>query len=86
MATLPKMRGKYSPTEVLGTWRELMEALPTMNETELKAALDKELSKPNEEQRADIILRLHRRYSKLRQDRELHEMLPDTKERNSEHV
>lgn len=62
----------YQPEEVLANWRELLEALPHMDESELKAALDKEVGG---ERRGDFIKRLHRRYNKLRSERELEEYL-----------
>lgn len=72
---LPKARKAYSPDEVLAGWREMRQAIPYMNETELKKALDEEMAKPDEDRRGDIVLHLHRRYSKLRQKRELAELL-----------
>lgn len=66
------MKGKYTPAAVLENWRALLEALPNMNEEELKSALNEEVSG---ERRKDFITRLHRRYNKLRSERELEEML-----------
>lgn len=65
-------RERYSPKRVLANWRELMEALPHMNEKELKAALEEEVSG---ERRKDFMMRIHRRYNKLRSERELEEYL-----------
>jgi len=65
-------KGKYTPEKVLENWRELLEALPHMDEDELKAALDAEVSGAR---RKDFIVRLHRKYNKLRSERELEEML-----------
>lgn len=78
-----KIREKYKPDEVLAGWREMRQALPYMNEAELKKALDEELKRPENERRSDIILHLHRRFSKVRQKRELSELLPNYKERES---
>lgn len=64
--------GRYKPETVLANWRELMEALPHMNEDELELALKKEL---DGERRADFIRRLHRKFNKLRSERELEEYL-----------
>jgi len=62
----------YPPDRVLADWRELIQALPHMDEQELKAALDHESSGAR---RKDFITRLHRRYNKLRGERELEELL-----------
>lgn len=62
----------YTPRKVLENWREMLEALPHMDEKELKAALDAEVTG---ERRKDFITRLHRRYNKLRSERELEEYL-----------
>lgn len=69
-----QIREKYAPLVVLFSWRELLEALPYMNEYECKAALDEEVSKPKGDRRWDMIERLHRRYCRLRQEREIDEM------------
>lgn len=68
------VRREYRPRRVLNTWREVMQALPHMNEKELRAAINVEKEKPSEEQRKDILLRLHRRYCVVRQDREMEEI------------
>lgn len=70
-----KIRARYKPDIVLANWREVIDALPHMNETELKAALDKEMAKPEAERRNDVLGRLHRRYTKVRQEREKQELL-----------
>lgn len=70
-----KIRERYRPEVVLASWRDVNEALPDMNEGELLAALQKESRKPVDERRNDVILRLHRRYTKVRQERELEEYL-----------
>lgn len=67
-----KPRERYSPARVLSNWRELVEAIPHMNEDELRVALDHEV---HGEKRQDFIVRLHRRYTKVRQERELEEYL-----------
>ncbi len=53
----------------------MIDMISEMNETELKKALDVEAAKPRKERREDIIHRLHRRFSKVRQERELQELL-----------
>jgi hypothetical protein len=63
---------RYAPARVLENWKEMMEALPYMNEDELLACLKRELKG---ERRKDFIVRLHRRYTKLRSERELEEYL-----------
>lgn len=65
-------RKKYTPEKVLENWRELLEALPHMNEEELRVAVEAEASGAR---RKDFIIRLHRRYNKLRSERELEEIL-----------
>jgi hypothetical protein len=69
------IRRKYKPDRVLASWRTLAQALPKMNERELMAALNREVVRPSDEKRRDIIHRLHRRYTKIRQERELEEYL-----------
>lgn len=54
------------------TWETMMLALTTMSETELEAALEYELS---HEKRRSVIMRLHRRFSRIRKERELREYL-----------
>ena len=73
MAT--RIRNDYKPAKVLATWRTQAEALPEMNEKELLASLREESSRPSDHKRRDIIFRLHRKYNKLRQERELQEYL-----------
>jgi len=70
-----KIREQYKADVVLATWRDLLESIPYMNEAELLAALEQETSKPKAERRVDIVERIHRRYSRMRQDRELQEYL-----------
>lgn len=65
-------KGNFPPEKVLKDWRELIQAIPLMDEEELKAALNVEVSG---ERRKDFIIRLHRRYNKLRSERELEELL-----------
>lgn len=55
-------------------WRTLLKALPKMTEEELANALKLEANKPKGKRRQDVILRLHRRYSKVRQAREFKEL------------
>lgn len=54
------------------TWQSIVDALPSMNEKQLRRALAKEVSGPK---RKDVIVRLHRRFTKIRQQRELTEYL-----------
>lgn len=70
------LRAKYSPETVLSNWSELIRKVGRMNEEELRASLDKEV---HGEKRQDFVLRLHRRYSKLRARRELSEYLSEAK-------
>lgn len=70
------VRDRYTPERVLENGRELYEALPHMNESELLAALRAELKRPGEK-RKDFITRLHRKYSRFRQERELEEYLKE---------
>lgn len=65
----------YEAKEVLESWRSVLQALPHMSESELLAALEVEAARSKEERRVDVIVRLHRKYGKLRQERELQEML-----------
>jgi len=65
-------RKKFAPEKVLEDWREMIQAVPHMNEGELKAAIEAEVSGAR---RKDFIIRLHRRYNKLRGERELEEYL-----------
>lgn len=53
----------------------MIDAIGKMSESELKRALDMEAAKPRDERREDMIHRLHRRFSKIRQERELQELL-----------
>jgi hypothetical protein len=65
--TVKKVRAQFAPRTVLKTWRGLIEVLPDMNEREVKAALRYE---KNGERRKDLLMRLHRRLSTLRTERE----------------
>lgn len=78
-----KVREKFAPDVVLEGWREMRQALPYMNEAELKKALDEELKRPDEDRRNDIIIHLHRRFTKVRQKREIREYIPNYKEKES---
>lgn len=62
-------------SESLETWRTMMDSITKMSEAELEAALNQEISKPKEEQRQDLIVRLHRRFTRIRKERELEEYL-----------
>lgn len=72
---------KEKPPEIFGTdtvletWRTLLQAMPYMTEDECLAALKEETRRPKDERRMDIISRLHARYTKLRQKRELQELM-----------
>lgn len=69
-----QIRPNYEPEKILSEgWRAILEALPYMTEAELKAAIDKEST--SDERRIDVIVRLHRRYSRVRQEREIQELL-----------
>ena len=65
-----EVREKYAPEKVLQTWATVMQAIVYMNEDELKAALEAELEG---QRRKDIILRLHRKFNRLRGEREMKE-------------
>ena len=58
--------------EALASWTVLNKEINNFNEEELKSMLDFECMTKN---RKDIIKRLHQRYSKLRGQRELRELL-----------
>ena len=49
------------------TWRKLVPRVGRMNEEEIKALLNYEVSTTN---RSSVVLRLHQRYTKLRMFRE----------------
>lgn len=66
------IREKYRPDCVLATYRDLMQALPNMNESELLAALDEEAVRGGDSRR-DMVWKLHRRYCSVRQTREIEE-------------
>jgi len=68
-----KVRTKYSPETVLTTHRDLMQAIVHMTEDELLAALKEEVARPDK--RKDVIERLHRKYTRIRKERELEEYL-----------
>lgn len=71
-----KIRKQYTPEVVLTNWRDLLQALPNMNEAELEAALKTEVARPKEDRRADFIKRIYTRYNRLRAERELAECMP----------
>jgi len=71
-----RIREQYAPLVVLANWRELLQALPNMNEEELKAALATEVGRHKPERRGDFIKRLYTRYNRLRAERELAEYMP----------
>ena len=58
--------------KVLTTWRSLVAAITTLSEDEAYAAMQLESEGA---QRKDIMLRLYGRFSRLRAERELKEML-----------
>lgn len=68
-----KVRKQYKPEVVLSTHRDLMQAIVNMTEDELLAALKEEASRADK--RPDMIERLHRKYSRIRKERELQEYL-----------
>jgi hypothetical protein len=69
--TTEKIREKYKPDKVLETWASMMQALPYLNEAELEAAVIQEAAG---EKRSDVIVRLHRRFTRIRQRREFQEL------------
>lgn len=66
------IRKEYEPDVVLTTWRKLLQALPLMNEAELKAALRQEVNSANS--RGDMVDRLRVRYVNARKKRLLKEL------------
>lgn len=66
------IRKEFKPERVLRNWRELVKAIPDMTEEELAKALAFEIESGA---RKDFVLRLHRRHSKLKRQRELQEMM-----------
>lgn len=72
-----EIRDRYTPERVLENHRELSQALPHMNEAELEAALKVERKRKGEEKRKDFLLRLHRKYTRFRQEREFKELMED---------
>ncbi len=75
MAKKIRVRKRYKPKQVLETWRELLRSISKMNEAELKAALDDEMAKHEADRRKDVVVRLHRRYNKVKSQRERKEMI-----------
>lgn len=69
-----KVRREYRPEVVLGTHRDLMQAIVNMTEDELLAALKEEVAR-GADKRPDMIERLHRKYTRIRKERELQEYL-----------
>lgn len=67
------MRKEYAPSVVLANWKTLSAALPHMEEKELEKALKQEVAG---EKRKDFIIRLHRKFTRIRKERELKEYLP----------
>lgn len=76
MVKKSNIRERYLPETVMSNWRELMEAIPNMNEDEVAAALSLEVKRPKGDRRGDFIIRLHRKLTKLRAERELAEYMP----------
>lgn len=65
--TVKKVRAQFAPRTVLESWRVLIDKLPGMNIREVKAALRHEKKAGK---RKDVLMRLHRRLSTLRTERE----------------
>jgi hypothetical protein len=61
--------------DALSTWESLVAALSGMTEAQLEDALKIETSKPRDEQRGDVIKRIHSRLTRVRSQRELKEYL-----------
>jgi transposase-like protein len=55
------VRASYAPEVVMTDFRTLMQAMPHMNEDELRAALVLEVSRPKSDRRNNLIELLHRR-------------------------
>lgn len=70
------IRPEFRPRVIMVNWRALIEALPHMNEEELHESLKFEVKRPREDRRGDFIVRLYRRYTRLRAERELKEYMP----------
>ena len=70
-----RVRDKYAPEKVLADWRTMNGVLTDMNEAELLAAIKEEASRPPDERRKDVLYRLHRRYCRVRQAREIEEYM-----------
>jgi hypothetical protein len=60
--------------KVMQTWESMMLELTRMSEAELEKALMYELKN---EKRRSVIIRLHRRFTRIRKERELKEYLSD---------
>lgn len=55
------VRSKYAPEVVMSDFRTLTQAMPYMNDEELRAALVLEVSRPKADRRTNLIELLHRR-------------------------
>lgn len=77
-----KMR-PFKIDEVMETHRSLMARITKMTEGQLHQALKAEVRKPRAERRDDVIIRLHRKFTRIRKERELREYLG---ERNQSHA
>ena len=73
--TKRKRNGKLKTKEAMETWRILMGQITRMSEKELQEALLSEVKKPRDERRDDVIIRLHRKFTRIRKERELREYL-----------
>ena len=60
--------------EVLSTWRNVIESITKLSEEEAAQAIEFE---QNGARRKDIMLRLYGRYSRMRAERELKELLEE---------
>jgi hypothetical protein len=66
---------QFDPEKVLRNWRTVSASLTKMTEEQVMQCLNREVIKAREDRRDDIVHRLHRRFTKLRQARELKEYL-----------
>lgn len=57
----PEEVKRYPPSEVMSDFRTMTQAMPHMNDAELRAALVFEVSRPKDDRRNNLIELLHRR-------------------------
>jgi hypothetical protein len=75
MSKTKASRVKRPTKDAMETWRKLMAQITRMSEKELHEALRSEVSRPREDRRDDVIIRLHRKFTRIRKERELREYL-----------